>query len=150
MSAGGVLGGGGPQGQSLRIGLDAIVEIQRRQAGRDLLGQGQAGVTVLRHRPGDAQGMLDQPIEAGGIELAGGDDRLALTHEHAQAQIVAFGALDLLELAQALGHGQRPALDQQRVGGIGAGRLGAAQEVVEQVGRAVHGLSPVRGARTTI
>jgi hypothetical protein len=46
---------------------------------------------------------------------------------------VAFGALDLLELAEAPRHRERAALDEHGIGGIGAGFAGALQEVAEQV-----------------
>ena len=52
---------------------------------------------------------------------------------------MALGALDLLELAEAPRHGERAALDQHRIGGIGAGFPGALQKVGQQVGwRTVH------------
>jgi hypothetical protein len=55
--------------------------------------------------------------------------------EYPQAEVVALGALDLLELAEPPRHRERAALDQHRIGGIGAGLLGALQKVSEQVGR---------------
>ena len=81
---------------------------------------------VLRDRPGDRERALDQPGETRRREIAGGDDRLASADEHAQAEIGAFGALDVLELAEPPGRRLAAALDQHGIGGIGAGLLARA------------------------
>ena len=56
----------------------------------------------------------------------------------------AFGAFDIFELAEAVGHAGRDVFDDERVGGIGAGFLGRGDQAVQKVLRVglfgrVHG-----------
>ena len=67
-----------------------------------------------------------------GGTVVGGDDGLALADDDAQAEIEALGAFELFDLAQTLAVRQRDAVDQHGVGLIGAGALGAADEVAQE------------------
>jgi hypothetical protein len=82
---------------------------------------------------GDRHRLQGQTVERGAVELAGRDDRLPPADEHPQPEVVALGALDLLELAEPARHRKRAALHQHRVGGIGASLPGPLQEVAQQV-----------------
>ena len=89
-------------------------------------------------------------------EIVGGDHRLALAHQHAQAEIVAFGAFGLLHRAVAQLDRQRQRAHRHRVGCVGAGLarglhqpLGALDErgLVEQGrGGGVHGWAAFKWA----
>ncbi len=143
---GGVLGGGGAGDQRLGGGFGGVFQVQgdvpRRRGG-----VGQAGVGVLRHDAGHGDRTLRQFGEPGGIDGGGRDDGGLLAQEHAQAEVAAFGALDVLCLAEAAGDGQRGAGDQHRVGGIGAGGTRAGEQVGEEVEGIGHDdLSAGRGA----
>jgi hypothetical protein len=131
--------------ERLGVGLHAIVQIERRQLAGDLIGVGKPDVRILRDRFRDGDRMLDQLGEPRRGEVAGGDDRLAPADEHAKAQIAAFGALDVLELAQAPGRRLAAALDQQHIGGIGAGLRGARQDLAQEVDR-VFGIGHRQGS----
>ena len=52
-----------------------------------------------------------------------------LAQEHPQAEVAAFGALDVFGLAEAPRDRQRRAGDQHRIRRIGAGGAGAGNEV---------------------
>src|SRR6185312_7100166 len=71
-----------------------------------------------------------------------GHDGLAQADQDAQSQIVAFGALELFRIAEALGVAQRHALEQHGVGRVGAGAARLGDEVSEEsvsVNRLRHG-----------
>ena len=82
------------------------------------------------------------PVLAGALALSGGTAK-------AEEALISFKVLSpavALELAQALGVGQRDRVEEHGVGGLGAGRLGPGQEVVEQVeGFGVSGHGAVMG-----
>ena len=63
------------------------------------------------------------------------DDTIAwrLPTKTRKPEVLALGALQLLELAEPARMADRGALDQQRVGGVGAGALGAADQVGEEI-----------------
>ena len=93
-----------------------------------------------RHRDG-ALGKFRDAIAA---DVIGGDHRLALSDQHAQSDIVAFGAFGFLDAPVAHLDALRDAAHRHRVGGIGAGALGrldealrqrAQRRLIEQVGR---------------
>ena len=56
--------------------------------------------------------------------------------EDAQADLLAFGALDVLELAEAHLHAARAVADVDGVGGVGAGVRGALDERLGDLSRA--------------
>ncbi len=51
-----------------------------------------------------------------------------LADKDAQAQIVAFGPLDIFQLAQTVGDAGRDAFDIEGIGGVGAGAFCAIQQ----------------------
>ena len=94
---------------------------------------GEAAERVFRHRPRHRQGALDQFGQHLRRAVARRHDRLLLADQHAQPEILAFRAFELLDLAEPAGMRQRDALEQHRVGRIGAGLLGAGDQVLQQV-----------------
>ena len=145
------LGDGGLSGQRLGGGLLAVVQIQARKLTGDLIGVGDPGVGVFGHRPRDRDRPLDQPVQARPPEVAGGHDRLPPADEHAQAEIAALRALDVVELAQAPGGRLAAAFDQEGIRGIGAGPAGPRQQCAQKidgvVGTGHRGGSPPEGTR---
>ena len=69
------------------------------------------------------------------VEIVGRDHRLLPADQHAQAQIVAFGALRFLDRAVAHLDRQRHAAHGDRVGRIGAGALGGGDEPFGDIGK---------------
>ena len=70
--------------------------------------------------------------DAVAADIVGRDHRLALADQHAQADIVAFGALGFLDAAVAHLDALRDAAHRDRVGGIGAGALGGLDQPLGQ------------------
>ena len=70
--------------------------------------------------------------DAVAADVVGGDHRLAPSDQHAQADIVAFGALGFLDAAVADLDALRNAAHRDRVGGIGAGALGGLDQALRQ------------------
>ncbi len=129
----GLLGGAGALDQGLGARLLGIEHVEDRPVAGDLVGVGQPAKRVLGHRLRHRQRALDQFGEHLGRPVARRHHRLPLANEDAQPEVLAFRALQLLGLAEAAGVRQRDALDQHRVGGIGAGFLGAGDEILQQV-----------------
>jgi hypothetical protein len=140
--AGGVLGFGGLRQQRLGCRPPLVVEIEVGPAMRQQFLRGDAAYRILRHRARHIDGALRQRAQRGGREIGRGDEGLALAHEHAQPEVAALAALELLALAHALGDRDRLAVDIERVRGIAAGGLRPFQQVGEQVA--------VRRARRTL
>ena len=115
-----VLGGSGAGGEDVRGGFGGIRHVQvyvvRRRPGL-----GQAGERVFRHHFRHRHGAFDQAREPGGVQRRGRHDRGPLADEHAQTEVMTLGPFQVLDLALARGHGQRGAVHQHRVGGIGPG-----------------------------
>ena len=84
-------------------------------------GFGEAGEGVLGDDLGHGDGAFGQGGEAGGVHGGGGDDGGALADEHAQAQVAALGAFEVLGFSLAGGDGERGAGDQHGVRGVGSG-----------------------------
>ncbi len=85
-------------------------------------------IFVFRRRARHRHRALGQRLAAVARGVVGRDHGLALAHQHAQAEIVAFGALAFLHRAVAHLDRQRHAAHRHRVGGIGA----AAQRGLDQ------------------
>ena len=128
-----LLGHGRLAGERVRLRFLAVVEIQDRIVAGDAIGLGEPGMRILGDRSRDRQRALDQPLQARPRAIARGHDRLPPADEHAQAEIGAFRALDILELAQAPARRLAAALDQHGVGRIGAGASGPGQEIGQKV-----------------
>ncbi len=127
------LGRLGALDQGLGLGLVGIAGVEIGKRAGDLAGIGDAAEGILRHDARHGDRPLDELAEGGGRAVVRRDDGLALAEEHAQAEIVTLGALELLGLAEALGMGDRGALDEHRVGGVGAGAPGTRDDFGEQV-----------------
>ena len=88
--------------------LAALQQLGGRKAGIGILGR------FARHR----QAALDQRRQRFVRQVGRGDGRRALADEQAQADLLAFGAADALELAEAHLHARRALADIERVGGV--------------------------------
>jgi len=102
---------------------------------------------VRRRDPRHGDRAFDQFGDGAGRAVRGRDDRLSLPDEDAQPEVLALGALELLELAEPAGMADRGALDEDRVGGVGAGRARLRDEVGEEVEHVVlrgHGAAVLR------
>ena len=95
---------------------------------RQTIGGRQTGEFVLRRQPRHGQGAAGQGGQRVGGEIGRGDERHLLADEDAQAQIGAFAAFHIFQLAQAIGDAGGDILHQQGVGGIGAGFFGGIEQ----------------------
>ena len=66
-------------------------------------------------------------------DVIGGDHGLALPDQHAQADIVAFGALGFLDAAVAHLDALRDAAHRNRIGSVGAGAFGGLDQALREV-----------------
>ena len=98
--------------EQIEIGKIARQQSGIRQPGERVLGRD------ARHR----HGALGQRRDAVARDVVGRNHRLTLADQHAQAHVVAFGALGFLDRAVANLDRRRDAAHRHRVGGIGAGR----------------------------
>ena len=95
---------------------------------------GEAGELVLRRGARHGDGALGQRIEAVGLDVIGRDRRLLVADEHAQADIVAFGALRFLHRAVAHIDRQRDRAHGDGIGRVGAGAARGGDEAVGEIG----------------
>ena len=131
-------GGAGHQMFGRRLGRVHQVERDRiRRRG----GVGETGIGVLGHHPRHRHGALGQSVKLAGSIVLDETWRPA-AQEHPQPEVAAFGALDVLGLAQPALHRQRRAGDQHRIGRIRAGRAGTGDQVGEKVKGVGHGAFP--------
>ena len=113
------------------VGID---EVELRQFVRQLRAVGQPGEAVFRRRACHRDRALGQRIEAFALEIVGRNDRLLAADDDAQAEIVSLGALRFLDRAVAHLDRQRDRANGQRVGLIGAGAAGGANESFGKIG----------------
>ena len=139
-------GGFGSQGVSLQgcgFRLAArIFQFQRSQV--PSLGQlrriGEACKGVLGRFLGHGYCAFSHRFNGFRAHVGGGDQRLALAHEHPQAQVSAFGPLRMLQLAGPHFDAERAALGSHGIGGIRAGLAGGInQGVAKHFGGLGHG-----------
>ncbi len=106
------------RGNARQIGIAEIEvgEIMRQQARI-----GEPGISVLGRHASHGDRAFGELRGAIGGQVVGGNHRLAAADQHAQAKVVAFGALAFLNGAVADLDGQRHRAQRDRVGGIGAG-----------------------------
>ena len=88
---------------------------------RQQRGVGESGILVLRRDARHRDRALGERVRAVALEVVGRDDRLLAADQHAQADIVALGALGLLDVAVAHLDRKRDRAHRDRVGGVGAG-----------------------------
>ncbi len=106
---------------SCTVGSARSIRSRSGQSCASRLGVGEAGEFVFRRGLGHGHGARGERIGIAG-EVVGGDHRLALADQHAQAEIVAFRALRFLDRALAQFERERQRAHRHGVGGIGAGR----------------------------
>ena len=82
---------------------------------------GEAGVGVLGRDARHRDRALGERVRAIALHVVGRDDRLPPADQHAQAHVVAFGALGFLDLAVAHLDRERDRAHRDRVGGVRAG-----------------------------
>ena len=123
----------GACGQGGDVRLEAVIEIEPGRVhppGGGMLAQ--AGEAILRHHASHRDSLGRELLETLGIGAGGRDDGAAPAGEHAQPDIVMFGALQLLGPALSHLHAKRGAADQHRVGRIGAAAPGQGEQLFEQ------------------
>lgn len=96
-----LLGGAGALDQQRRFGLDRVEQIEIGQVARDLGRIGETREGIGRCGAGHRHRARDEFGDRAGRPVGRGHDRLLAADEDAQAQILALGAFQLLELAQA-------------------------------------------------
>ena len=119
------------RGDRRQLGIEQIeIGKRRREHGRI----GKAGELVLgrdlRHR----HRALGERRDVAG-DIVGRDHRGAAADKHAQADVVAFGALRFLDRAFAHADIQRHRAHRDRVGGIGAGAARGGHEPLGEIGK---------------
>ena len=115
--------------RQVRIDQVEIGKIMRQQARI-----GEPGILVLRRHARHGHRAFGERLGAVGGQIVGGDDRLAAADQHAQAEIVALGALAFLHGAVAHLDRQRHRAHRDRVGGIGAGGAGGLHQALGALG----------------
>ena len=128
-------GRGRARHQFLGRGFHRIDKIEIGKVACDGGRIGDAAIGIFGRLGGHGDRALDQPRQRLGGTVVGGDDRLALAHQHAQAKIVAFRALELFKLAQAPRMADRHALDEHGIGIACPSAFGFGDQVGEQVER---------------
>ena len=89
---------------------------------------GEAGIGVLRRLARHRGGPFDQRRQRLVRQIRGGDARRAAADEQAQADLLAFGARDVLQLPEPDLHARRRISVIEGVGGVGARLHGALNE----------------------
>ena len=130
--AGCVLGDGGADGERVDAGFGLVGEFEGGGVHRAGF-LGEAAIGVFGHDLGHGDGALGQGGEAGGGEFGGGDGGAALADVDRQFEAAAFGALQVLGVAEAAGHADGGGAADGGLGGVGAGRAGAVQQRAQQV-----------------
>ena len=122
----------GPADQGFGRRLDRIFQIEGGNVARQQVCRRQAGEFVLRRQARHRQGAAGQGGNGIGGKIGGGDKGDPLADENAQAQIVAFAAFDIFQIAQPVGDAGGELFHQQGVGGVGAGLFGGVEQGLKQ------------------
>ena len=93
---------------------------------------GEADIFVVGRHARHRDRALGEFRDAIAADVIGRDHGLALSDQHAQADIVALGALGFLDAAVAHLDALRDAAHRHRVGSIGAGALGGLDQALRQ------------------
>ncbi len=109
-----------------------IEQIEIGELARQQRGIGKADIFVIRRHAGHRDRALGEPRHTVAADIVGRDHRLALAHEHAQADVVAFRALGFLDAAVAHFDPLRNAAHGDRVGCIRAGAPGGLDQALRQ------------------
>ena len=107
--------------QRADVGQRRIDQVEIGKRVRQQRGVGEAGVLVLRRDARHRDRALGERIGAIALQVVGRDDRLLAPDQHAQADVVALGALGLLDVAVAHLDRERHRAHRDRVGRVGAG-----------------------------
>ena len=113
-------------------GHRAIEQIEIGELARQQRRIGEADIFVVGRDPRHRHRALGELRDAVAADVVGRDHRLALSDQHAQADIVAFGALGFLDAAVAHFDALRDAAHRDRIGGIGAGAFGGLDQALRQ------------------
>ena len=120
-----------------------IEQVELGKIARQQRGVGEPDIFVFRRDARHRDGALGEPRDAVAGDVVGGDHGLALSDQHAQTDIVTFGALGFLDAAVAHFDALRDAAHRNRVRSISAGaprrldqllRQCRKRRLVEQVG----------------
>ena len=111
-----------------------IDQIEIGEIARQLRRIGEPGIFVFRRHARHRYRALGQRRAAVARHIVGRHHRLAFADQHAQAEIVAFGALALFHRAVAHLDRQRHPAHRHGVGGIGAARERSLHQPLGAVG----------------
>ena len=122
-------------GPALQFGRGRNLAVEQIEIGklmRQQRGIGEADELVVGRDPRHRHRALGQFGDAVAGDVVGRDHRLALADQHAQTDIVAFGALGFLDPPVTHLDALRDAAHRDRVGRIGAGALGGLDQTLRQ------------------
>ena len=120
-----------------------IEQIEVRKFTREQSRIGEPGKLVFRRHARHGDGAFGKRIEAVALDIVGRDRGLLVADQHAQADVVALGALRFLNGAVAHIDGQRDRAHGDRVGLVGAGAARGGNEPFSKFGEG--GLIEERG-----
>ena len=115
-----------------RRGNFAIEQIEIGELARQQRGIGETDIFVVGRDARHRDRALGELRDAVAGDVVGRDHGLALPDQHAQADIVAFGALGFLDPAVAHFDALRDAAHRNRVGGVRARALGGLDQPLRQ------------------
>ena len=113
-------------------GNRAIEQIEIGELARQQRRIGEPDIFVVGRDPRHRHRALGEFRDAVAGDVVGRDHGLALSDQHAQADIVAFRALGFLDAAVAHFDALRNAAHRDRVRGIGAGAFGGLDQALRQ------------------
>ena len=114
------------------VGIIAIEQIEIGELVRQQRGIGEADIFVVGRHAGHRDRALGELGDAVAGDVIGRDHGLALPDQHAQADIVAFGALGFLDPAVAHLDALRDATHRNRIGGVRARAFRGLDEALRQ------------------
>ena len=113
-------------------GNRAIEQIEIGELARQQCRIGKPDIFVVGRDPRHRHRALGEFRNAVAADVVGRDHGLALPDQHAQSDIVAFGALGFLDAAVAHFDALRDAAHRDRVGRISAGAFGGLDQALRQ------------------
>ena len=115
-----------------RRGNFAVEQIEIGELARQQRGIGETDIFVVRRDAGHRDRPLGEFCNPIAGNVVGRDHGLALSDQHAQSDIVAFGALGFLDPAVTHFDALRNAAHRNRVGGVRARALGGLDQPLRQ------------------
>ena len=125
---GGAFGIARPRHQNIGSRFFGIFQIKGGNVFRQPVRRRQPGIFVFRRQLRHGDGALRQARQRIGGKIGGGDERHLAAQEHPQPQIGAFAALDIFQLAQAIGNAGGDILHKQGIGGIRPRLFGGGEQ----------------------